>query len=361
MRIAIDARELLGRPTGVGRYLTHLLSAWDVLPSAAAHEFILCAPRGADLPARGARVSTCLGGTGSGTWWEQLTLPGLVRRAQADVLFSPAYTGPLRCGVPMVLAVHDVSFAAHPEWFARQEGLRRRMLARLSARTAARVITISGFSRGEIARHLGIPETKIDVIYPAAEPVAVPRPNDNRENVVLFVGSIFSRRHVPELIDGFARVARQHRNTRLELVGENRTAPPIDLDAIVSASGVAGQVTLRSYVPEDLLAALYASARAFVFLSDYEGFGLTPLEALAAGIPIVVLDTPVAREVYGEAALYVPRPDPALIGAALEQVLFDAAERSRILGAAPRTLARYSWTACAEGVLKALTRCGRIS
>lgn len=361
MRIAIDARELLGRPTGVGRYLTHLLSAWDVLPSAAAHEFILCAPRGADLPARGARVSTCLGGTGSGTWWEQLTLPGLVRRAQADVLFSPAYTGPLRCGVPMVLAVHDVSFAAHPEWFPRREGARRRTLARLAAHRAARVITISHFSRTEIARHLGVEEAKVDVIYPAAEPLAVSRPAGEREDIVLFVGSIFSRRHVPELIDGFARLARQHGTTRLEIVGENRTTPAIDLDAVVSASGAAGQVTLRSYVPEDILAALYARARAFVFLSDYEGFGLTPLEALAAGVPIVVLDTPVAREVYGEAALYVPQPDPALIGGAIERVLFDAAERSRILGAAPRTLARYSWPSCAEGVLQVLTRCGRAS
>ena len=71
------------------------------------------------------------------------------------------------------------------------------------------------------------------------------------------------------------------------------------------------------------LAALYRRASVFVFLSDYEGFGMTPIEALAAGVPIVVLDTEVAREIYGPAALYVERPDPPLIEAALERLLFD--------------------------------------
>ena len=64
---------------------------------------------------------------------------------------------------------------------------------------------------------------------------------------------------------------------------------------------------MRDYVADEELAALYARPRAFAFLSEYEGFGLTPLEALAAGVPLVVLDTPVAREVYGDAAAYVPR------------------------------------------------------
>src|SRR4029079_5996293 len=84
---------------------------------------------------------------GDGTAWEQFALPRLLRAARADVLFAPAYAVPLRSPVPFVVAIHDVSFAAHPEWFSWREGARRRVLARLSAERARRVLTISEFSK----------------------------------------------------------------------------------------------------------------------------------------------------------------------------------------------------------------------
>jgi len=269
----------------------------------------------------------------------------------------------------MVVAVYDVSFAARPDWFGWREGTRRRLLTRLAASRAARVLTTSHFSREEIARLLNITTSKIDVVYPGvpmgdhdvgrafqARP-ADPKgpPHDSTEQTVLYVGSLFTRRHIPELVEGFAQVARRRPDVRLEIVGDNRTTPRIDVDALVRTSNVAERITVRSYVPDQILAALYGRARLFVFLSEYEGFGLTPLEALAAGVPIIVLDTPVAREVYGDAALYVPRAEPALVAAAIDRVLGDDAERARILAAAARLLPRYSWHTCATRVLDALT------
>jgi glycosyltransferase involved in cell wall biosynthesis len=346
MKIAIDARELHGKRTGVGRYLSELLGAWRAMPAAAAHEFVLLAP-----------------GSGSaGTIWEQCTLPGLVRRAGANVLFAPGYTGPLRAPAPMVVAIHDVSFAAHPEWFAWREGLRRRVLGRLSARRAARVLTISEFSKQEIVRHLGIDGAKIAVTYPGVTAMtdqANPTRAFEAEPVVLYVGSVFNRRHVAELIDGFARVARRHPDARLEIVGDNRTTPRLDLEGLARGSGVGDRIRLRSYVSDAELRDLYRRARAFAFLSEYEGFGLTPVEALSAAVPIVVLDTAVAREIYGPAAIYVPRSEPELVAAALERALFDRAERSRLLGASADVLARYSWEECARRTLQILLACAR--
>lgn len=357
MRIAIDARELTGRPTGVGRFLTSILEAWSTLPAARSHTVTLCTSDPLSSAPTAATVSTIPGG--GGTWWEQRVLPGLIKDANADVFLAPGYTAPLFCPAPIVVAIHDVSFAAHPEWFTWRQGIRRRTLTRLTARNAARVITISEFSKREIAQHLKIDTEKIDVIYPGT----VDRHADPRaaatEPTVLYVGSLFNRRHIPELIDAFSRLARRTSGTRLEIVGDNRTIPHVDVDGLATASGVGDRIGCHAYMPDESLAALYARARAFVFLSEYEGFGLTPLEALSAGIPIVVLDTPVAREVYGAAALYVPRPDPALIEAALERVLLDETERSRILAAAPDVLARYSWQRCATRVLDVLLASAR--
>jgi glycosyltransferase involved in cell wall biosynthesis len=331
VRIAIDARELQGTPTGVGRFLGELLAAWKTLPEAQPHEFIAIGAEAGDR----------------GTLWEQLDLPKLVRAAGADVLFSPGYTGPLRAPVPLVVAVHDVSFAAHPEWFSWREGARRRIITTFAARRATRIITISQFSKREIASYLGVDPDTIVVAYPGVSAMAS-HEGSRHACTILFVGSIFNRRHVPELIDGFRRLARTHPELRLDIVGDNRTSPGIDL-----ASD--DRVHIRSYVSENELRRLYAGAAAFAFLSEYEGFGLTPLEALAAGVPALLLDTPVAREVCGDAAMYVHHADPALIEGGLRTLLFDVQQRQRILDAAPHVLARYSWTACARRVLKVLT------
>ena len=359
MRIAIDARELAGRPTGVGRYLAEILRAWGDLAGARTHEFILCAPSSVPLP--DTLNASLVTSAGDGTLWEQLTLPRLVANTKADVLFAPGYTGPLVSRTPMVVAVHDFSFAAHPEWFSWREGLRRRVITTLAARKAAKVITISDFSKDEIVRHLGIRSQKIEVIYcgVTAMPPAPQPPPSGGEFPVLFVGSLFNRRHIPELIAGFEQVARRHPSARLDLVGDNRTRPYLDLDQLIAGSGVRDRIRARAYVADDELASLYRRARAFVFLSDYEGFALTPLEALGAGIPIVLLATDVAREIYGPAATYVDRPDPALIAAALERALFDDAERARVLAAAGAQLERYSWRESAHRTLQVLLACAR--
>jgi glycosyltransferase involved in cell wall biosynthesis len=347
MKIAIDTRELHGKPTGVGRFLRKLLDEWMNMPEAQKYDFISLAPTSSN----GMR----------GTLWEQLTLPRLLRRAGADVLFAPAYSGPIFSSVPMVVVIHDVSFAAHPEWFGWREGARRRATVRLSARAASHVITVSEFSKQEIVTHLGTDASKISVVYEGVTTFVGPANNGrtrtehaSSRSTILFVGSIFNRRHLPELIEGFARLARAYPEVQLEVVGHNRTSPQVDVDAIARATDLGNRIHLRSYVSEEQLQRLYADASAFVFLSEYEGFGLTPLEALASGLPVVLLDTPVAREVCGDAAYYVSRPDPSLIETALGAVLFETRERERILNAAQTILRRYSWVDCARRILDVL-------
>ena len=97
----------------------------------------------------------------------------------------------------------------------------------------------------------------------------------------------------------------------------------------------------------------------FAFLSEYEGFGLTPLEAMAGGIPVVVLETEIAREIYGPAAEYVAQPEPSMIAAALERVLVDQTVRHRLVEAGRAQVERYSWDECARRTLQVLLACAK--
>jgi glycosyltransferase involved in cell wall biosynthesis len=353
LRIGIDARELIGDTTGAGRYLGELLRRWVARPDAAARVFTLYSPD--PLPWAGALpgVEPRILGGGRGTWWEQTRLRRALAQAPPDVFFAPAYTAPWRVPCPLVATIHDVSYAAHPEWFSWREGTRRRLLSRRAARNAAAVLTISEFSRGEIAKHFDVAPERITVVPPGVSTraaVEVPR-----EPLVLFVGSIFNRRRVPELVAAFARVARQCADARLVIAGANRTHPHLDIEGIVRAQGVPDRIAIREYVDDDELPSLYGRASVFVFLSEYEGFGMTPVEALASGVPIVVLDTPVAREVYGAAATYVdPRQIERQTADAVVRLLGNPEAREAALAPAASVLSRYSWDAAADRVLALL-------
>jgi glycosyltransferase involved in cell wall biosynthesis len=354
MRIGIDARELCGRSTGVGRYLGGLLREWAADTGARAHEFVLYAPAPIALQLDARRFPTRTVPGSGGTWWEQVQIPRAAASDHLDVWFAPAYTAPLRLSAPIVVAIHDLSFVAHPEWFRAREGARRRWLTSQSANRAASVITISEFSRRELMDRLDVPAAKIRVIPPGIEAAFSPQPSALSPSRVLFVGSVFNRRHVTDLIRAFAPIARSHPGASLDIVGDDRSYPREDLRQTISAEQIGDQVRWHSYVTDEQLAVLYGEARAFAFLSEYEGLGLTPLEALAAGVPPVLLDTPVARESCGDAAVYVPCGDLPATTRALESLLFDDAERRRILGAAPRELAKFSWPRAAQETLAAL-------
>jgi glycosyltransferase involved in cell wall biosynthesis len=366
MRIGIDAREICGHATGAGRYLSGLLHHWAGDEDLRQHELILYAPEPLDVGLEARRVTTRLIEGGAGTWWEQVQLPRATEADHLSVFFAPAYTAPLRLRVPTVVAIHDLSFVAHPEWFRMREGLRRRVLTRQSARRAHAVITISEFSRRELIDRLGIPSPRVHVIPPgvSASPNGLAAgartapPGGPHDERVLFVGSVFNRRHLPDLVRAFAIVARRRPQASLDLVGDNRTHPHENLESAIAIEGLEGRIRWHRYVPDAQLRDLYGRARAFAFLSEYEGLGMTPLEALSAGVPPLLLDTPVARESCGDAALYVGAGDLSATAAALEQILADEPTRSRLLAAAPAALAKYSWPRAARETLALIEKAG---
>jgi glycosyltransferase involved in cell wall biosynthesis len=353
LHIAIDGRELFGKPTGVGRYLLEVLKEWAQVP----HRYSVVVPDPPTDPLRRLGESfqwVVEAGAGTGTRWEQTRLSRALARIAPDVFLAPANTAPLRLPCPFVVVVHDVSYFAHPEWFGRREGWRRRWLTRSAARRARTVVTVSEFSRQEIARYLHTPLDRIEVASPGA-PAEQPGSTVARQPVVLYVGSLFNRRRIEDLIRGFAETATKVPEARLVLVGDNRTSPRIDPNDLARTLGIADRFTWHSYVDDAEVSRLYAAARVFAFLSDYEGFGIPPLEAISHGVPVVLLDTAVSREIYGSGALLVP-PVTSEISGALNRLLTDPAAHASTLEAGRARLGNYSWSRTARTLLTALER-----
>ena len=359
LHIAVDGRELLGRPTGAGRYLSEVLRCWTDLGATSSphrHTIVVPAsPAGSLTNAFGDRVSWEIESSPTaGTLWEQRRLPKALARIRPDVLFAPAYTAPLRARCPIVLAIHDVSFFAHPEWFTWHEKLRRRWVTRAAAERAHTIVTLSEFSRGEIHRELRVPLDRI-VLAPPGAPAIATHGRASTSSVVLFVGSLFQRRHPKEMIDAIAHAAREVPDVRLILAGDNRTSPRLDLGELATVAGVKDRVEIREYVSEAELADAYRRASVLLYLSDYEGFGMPPLEALAHGVAPVVLDTAVSREVYGDAAVRVST-DPRDIARAIVRLIRDPQSHAAVLAAGRHQLSRYSWRETAQTLTRALER-----
>lgn len=369
VRIGIDGREVLGQPTGVGRYLASLCAEWTASAAHAGHELLVYTPRPAPAGAftaaaapAGARLHAVTVPGSGGFRWEQTALARQADADGLDVFFGPGYSLPLALRVPSVVTMHDVSFFAHPEWFGWREGPRRRWLARRAAAAARAVIAVSEFSRRETIRYLDTDPDRVRVVHNGVHPVAdrvdAERVRTERTDagrpLVLYVGTLLARRRLPVLLAAFARVLRDIPEAELAVVGADRSRPREDLRGIAEALGVASRVALLSYVDEAALAALYRRATIFVWLSEYEGFGLPPLEALAAGVPAVVGDTAAAREVCGRAVRRVPVDDPAAVAAAIVEVVTRQDVRDALLAAAGPVLAHCTWARAAAGTFAVL-------
>jgi glycosyltransferase involved in cell wall biosynthesis len=145
----------------------------------------------------------------------------------------------------------------------------------------------------------------------------------------------------------------------LDVVGENRTHPRLDLPSLITSLGIADRVRLSGFVDEAALTDRYAAADAAVFLSEYEGFGLPALEAASRGLPLVVSRAPSLGEIFGQAAIVVSPRDESAVARALDRVLSEPALRTTLVAAGRQLAQRYSWDRTAALTRAALRQAAR--
>lgn len=355
--IGVDACELQGRPTGTGRYLRNLLRAW----TGAGRDRVVAylngpAPADAVLHHPAVTVREVGRSAVRGLAWQQVRLPDAAAADGLDVLLCPAYTCPLRFSRPRVTAVHDLSFFALPEAFTWLDGVRRRTLVAASVRASARVLACSDFTRREIAHHLPEAAARVrhvalgaDDDLPSGPPRAAARAALGvRGPLVVTVGSILNRRRLPELLQAVALLRPRFPDLRLDVVGDDRTHPALDPPSLVARLGLEGAVHLPGFVDDAALAVRYAAADAAVFLSDYEGFGLGAVEAMARGVPVVASRDPSLGEVCAGGARLVDGRDAFAVAQALGGLLGDSRAHVEAVAAARACASRYAWADTAE-------------
>jgi glycosyltransferase involved in cell wall biosynthesis len=172
--------------------------------------------------------------------------------------------------------------------------------------------------------------------------------------LLLTVGSILNRRRVMELLAAVRRLIAGHPKLRLEIVGDNRTTPRIDLDALIAEWHLTEHVRLSGFVSETELACRYAAADLAIFLSEYEGFGLPALEAMSRNVPVIVANRPSLSEVFHSAALLVEPDDVTSIAAGIDGLLRSVALRQALVARGRLLAARYSWAQTAALTLETL-------
>jgi glycosyltransferase involved in cell wall biosynthesis len=349
MRLAVDARPLEERPTGVGRYLEGLLSAW--LDQEPADSFVLISPRKVHLPARLAgRVEAAASPALPGTVWLQTAAARAARRAGADAFFGSLGILPLLSSLPGVATVHDLTPLLFPEWHSRKNRLGFNPFIGATVRRARRIVAVSDATRRDLVAAFPDAAPKTVVVHNGIEPEApaalAPAPHAGRP-YVLFVGTLEPRKNVSRLVAAMESIwDRRPDFPDLVLAGGDGWGME-EFTERVAHSRHAERVARAGYLGPGERARWLANARVFAYPSLYEGFGFPPLEAMAQGTPVVGSSASSLPEVMGDTGLL---PDPASvpdIAAALEKAHDDADFRRRAAAEGPRRAGTFTWAAAA--------------
>lgn len=327
--------------------------AWNLLEEMAKLDvrLILFAQDGwTPWPAHSAnvRVERCpvFGGRISRVLWEQWRLTGRAKAAGADVLFSPGYVAPLSRRLPQMVTVHDMYYARCPDavrWAQRQYW---KIFIPRSVRLAKRVIAVSDTTRRDIEDIIPEARGKTVTVHEAPRAIALGTPADPSGGMPYFltVASMTANKNPGTLVQAAISLRRTHPDARLVIIGED---PLGFLAGAVSQHAPGEAVQFLGNVSDEALAAWMAHAQALVTASSYEGFGLPPLEAQAAGVPVISSRGGALPEVLGEGALYADHTDPISFAEAMRRVLDEPGLRDALIAAGRANQARFSWAKAA--------------
>ncbi len=360
--IVLDARTANDHFPGIGRYVVNLASAvkraspdlnlW-LLRDPTALTQRLTPP---DLPALECAVSPF-------SLAQQWRVRSTLRQSRAALYHSAYYLMPYAPGVPSVLTCYDLIPLIYPQYFTATQRLIFRTAHRLALRTARVTLAISEATKNDLVRFFQIDPQRIRVTPLAADAHFQPPSRAAADRVrqqyglpdryVLYFGSNKPHKNLPRLVEAFAQAVKGNRPAGIKLViaGHWDERYP-EAKQTTARLGLQDVVKFIGPVIDVDLPAVYGSAELFVFPSEYEGFGLPVLEAMACGAPVVCGNRSSLPEVAGDAALFCDPREVASLTGAIEQVLTDRDLRSALQQRSLDRAAQFSWEQTAQHTLE---------
>jgi glycosyltransferase involved in cell wall biosynthesis len=353
MKIAIDARPLLQPVSGIGRYLSELLSRFPQYSDVECellHEQSL--PRALPGEASGKLL------------WQQWQLKSWLEVHTPDLFWSPRHHLPLiGCRkIPMILTIHDLVYRRHPHTMKKANWAMEKLLFAASVKRADHIITVSHATAEALQEDLHTPAAKISVIhsgysitgtYPSVDlsVLGIVKP------IILFVSSMEPRKNPARLLEAYLSLpAAVQAEYQLVFVGSAGWKSAAVLEKIRHQP--ASSVLYLGHVDDACLNALFKAATCFAFPSLYEGFGLPILEAMSKGVPVLTSTDPACMEVAGNAALIVDPLSTEAIQAGLCTLLENAPLREDLRTKAYLNLKRFSWDDAARAHVDVFGRFG---
>lgn len=292
--------------------------------------------------------------------WEQLALPGALRRAGADVFHAPVNVLPARLPCPAVVTIHDLAFIHYPQYFRPARRVYQRIFTRRSSHAATIIAADSESTKRDLVEQFAVPAERVRVVYPAIEPDFQPTVDPMLlaqfrarqqlpERYVLFLGTLEPRKNLLGLVEAYAILRTLDPQTpQLVIAGGKGWYYQAVFDR-VRALKLERHITFAGYVAREDQPLWYSGADLFVYPSVYEGFGLPVAEALACGTPTLTSNVSSLPEAGGPVAMRVAPNDPGEMAHALQRMLADPMLRQRTAVEGPRWTQRFSVERMAAG------------
>lgn len=366
----INGRNLEGKRTGVGRYLANLLEIWSKENKDDIYDVYFKNQIPNDAFLRQKNVNSHLVSAPKlidvGPIWENIYLPkALSKNTCPDIYFTSNYTLPIfPVRAKQVVTIFDISYIAHPEWFPKRQLASLVPLTGPTVRKADVILTGSMATKNEILKYYDVDHEKIKITNLGVDERFL-RLNDTQGvaqsdrvtdkyklegKVVLFVGLLMNRRNIPQLMESVANVMKRTGEVlTLVIVGKNHTYPFLDINSLAAKYGISKHLRWIEYTSDDDVFGLYKAADVFMCISLYEGFNITPLEALGLGVPTICSNMSSLPEVVGEAAYLLQDPRDAVeMTNAMEEVLFNQSLSDELIRKGKIQSSQFSWDRCAK-------------